>query len=84
MSFKLNKVMKKETLIKKLTAQHNTLLETVQKIKELTYTLDDPYLCECIDEWCDGLEEILEDGDGCVSGLIESIEESFSESEDQK
>lgn len=72
--------MKKETAIKKITGLHNQFFDIVQKLRDYVYTIDDPELCEQIDEWCDNFEEYLEDG-GSLDPIIESIEEIFIEEE---
>jgi len=72
--------MKKETAIKRVTSLHNQFLEVVQKLKDLVYTIDDPELCEQIDQWGDQFEEYL-DSDGSIDPIIESIEGVYVDEE---
>jgi len=70
--------MKKEAAIKRLTTLHNTLFDTIQKIRDFVYTVDDFDLSEDIDTWFENFEEFLE-GDGSLEGIIESLEDVFHE-----
>lgn len=68
--------MKKEVVVKRITTYHNSILDTTQKLRDFIYTLDDPELCEIVDEWCESVEEFFEE-DGSVTPIIEALDDVF-------
>ena len=68
--------MKKETIVKNVTKLHNQLLEDSHKLRDLVYTIEDPDLCEQIDEWCENFEGYLEE-EGSIESFVESVESVF-------
>lgn len=74
--------MKKDAVIKKVIKLHTDLLESSHKLRDFVYTVEDPDLCEQIDEWCENFEGYLEE-DGSVDDIIESIERLYDVLEDE-
>jgi len=75
--------MKKETVIKNITKLHNNLLEDSHKLRDVVYQIEDPDLCEQIDEWCENFESFLEE-DGSIDGFVESVESVFNTLTDEE
>lgn len=65
--------MKKETAIKKLSTKHSDILECIQKLRDIVFSIDDDELNEDIEAWTSDFEAYL-DGDGSITWLIEKIE----------
>lgn len=68
--------MKKDTVVKKITGYHTSISDTVQKLRDFVYQLEDPELCAQVDDWCEGIEYFL-DEDGSITPIIEALDDVF-------
>ena len=69
--------MKKDTAIKKLTTLHSDILNTVHKIRDLIYTVDDDELTVLVDTWVEDFEMYIDEA-GNIEDLTEGVEHVLS------
>jgi hypothetical protein len=69
--------MKKDTAIKKLTTLHSDILNSVHKIRDLIYTIDDDELTDSVDAWVEDFETFI-DETGNIESLIDDVENVLS------
>lgn len=69
--------MKKDTAIKKLTTYHSDILNSVHKIRDLIYTIDDDELTDKVDAWVEDFEMYIDEG-GSIEELSDGVEEVLS------
>ena len=72
--------MKKDVAVKRITNLHNTILENVQKLRDYVHNFDDHDICTEADDWCERVEEFLEE-DGSVNDIIELLDNIFIDEE---
>jgi hypothetical protein len=69
--------MKKDTAIKKLTTYHSDILNSVHKIRDLIYAIDDDELTDKVDAWVEDFESYIDEG-GSIEELSDGVEEVLS------
>lgn len=69
--------MKKDTAIKKLTTYHSDILNSVHKIRDLIYAVDDDELTCKVDAWVEDFEMYIDEG-GSIEELTDGVEEVLS------